>query len=60
MKDEDAALAAEFFVNKGGRKPVECSRKDGYCRDGAVRDNSERISMRWRSAPWAWSTLTSM
>ena len=26
-KDEDAAAAAEFFVNKGGRKPVEfCGR----------------------------------
>ena len=29
-KDEDAAAAGEFFVDKGGRKPVECSRKDGY------------------------------
>ena len=26
-KDEDAAAAAEFFVDKGGRKPVDFSRK---------------------------------
>ena len=37
-KDEDAAAAAEFFVDKGGRKPVECSRKDGDCKNGAARE----------------------
>ena len=37
-KDEDAAAAAEPFVDKGGRKPVEGSRKEGYCKDGAVRE----------------------
>ena len=29
-KDEDAAAAAEFFVDKGGRKPAESSRQGGY------------------------------
>ena len=29
-KDEDAAAAAEFFVDKGGRKPVEFSRNGGH------------------------------
>ena len=36
-KDEDAAAAAELFVDDGGRKPLECSRKDGG-KDGAVRE----------------------
>ena len=34
-KDEDAAAAAELFVDKGGRKPVEGSRKVRYCKDGS-------------------------
>ena len=37
-KNEDAAVAAELVVDNGGRKPVECSRKDGYCKDGTVRE----------------------
>ena len=37
-KGKDAAAAAELFVDKGGRKPVECSRKKGCCKDGAVRE----------------------
>ena len=35
-KDEDAAAAAELFVDNGERKLVECSRKNGYCKDGTV------------------------
>ena len=30
-KDEDAAAAAQFFVDKGGRKPVELLRNGGCC-----------------------------
>ena len=36
-KDEDAAALLLFFDN-GRRKPVECSRKDGHCNVGAVRE----------------------
>ena len=37
-KDEDAAAAAELFVDNGGMKPMERSGKDGYGKDGAVRE----------------------
>ena len=41
-KDEDAAAAAEFFVDKGGRKRVECSRKDGSCIAGESLEGKSR------------------
>ena len=37
-KDEDAAAAAELFFVNGRRKPLERSRKNSYCKDGAVRE----------------------
>ena len=37
-KDEDAAATAEIFFDSGGRKPLECSRKSGHCKDEAVRE----------------------
>ena len=43
-KDVDAAAAAELFVDHGGRKPVECPRKDGYDMEQYV-NNSE-----WRQS----------
>ena len=41
-KDEDAAAAAEFFVDKGGRKPVEFSRKGGHCIAGERLEGKSR------------------
>ena len=41
-KDENAAAAAEFFVEKGGRKPVACSRKDGHCIAGESLEGKSR------------------
>ena len=38
---KDAAAAAELFVDKGGRKPVECSRKGG---NGIAGESLERKS----------------
>ena len=47
-KDEDAAAAAEFVVDRGGRKPVECSRKDGYCIAGGNKLGRKVEGLRWK------------
>ena len=45
-KDEDAAAAAELFVDNGGRKPLECSIKDGCGNDvEQYVNNSECIQL---------------
>ena len=41
-KDEDAAAATEFFVDKGERKPVESTRKGGYCIAGESWERKSR------------------
>ena len=44
-KDEDAAAAAELFVDNGGRKLKECSRKDGLGRMQRYANNSEFVQL---------------
>ena len=42
-KYEDAAAAAELFVDKGGREPVKFSRKGGSCIAGESWERKLRI-----------------